>query len=310
MREEGREKGVGGGRFEGGQGLLTLAFFGRALILGLRTLCLASRVLDESEYMQFVSAYHVASTTQINREESMEKVASSLEVNLTLLGVTAIEDKLQSGVPLAINMIREAGIKVWLLTGDKLETAVNIGFSSNLLSKSMDLFIIQGKSSLEVTNQLEKSFLRFKESFNEGGLVIDGESLRFALEVTSTRELFLKLGTFCKSVICCRVSPKQKAQVVRLVKRGLGKMCLAIGDGANDVSMIQEAHVGVGLTGEEGLQAAMASDYNIAQFRFLTKLLLVHGRWSYLRISEMILLFWYKNIAWVLAQFYFQIFSG
>lgn len=94
----------------------------------------------------------------------------------------------------------------------------------------------------------------------------------------------------CEGVICCRVSPLQKALIVRLVKDGLGSMTLAIGDGANDVSMIQAADVGIGISGEEGLQAANSSDYAIAQFRFLKKLLLVHGHWSYARNGVMLVL--------------------
>ncbi|KAJ3037370.1 hypothetical protein HDV00_001736 [Rhizophlyctis rosea] len=147
-------------------------------------------------------------------------------------------------------------------------------------------------------------------SSNTFALVIDGDALHHALSHTPVAEQFLKLGTRCASVICCRVSPKQKAQVVRMVKRGLGAMCLSIGDGANDVSMIQEAHIGVGIYGREGLQAAMASDYVISQFRFLAKLVLVHGQWSYYRTSEAVLTFFYKNMVWVFALFWYQIYCG
>ncbi|KAJ1894723.1 phospholipid transporting ATPase [Kickxella alabastrina] len=138
-------------------------------------------------------------------------------------------------------------------------------------------------------------------------LVIDGYSLKYALE-TELAPLFLEIAVRCQSVLCCRVSPLQKALVVRLVKESLGTLCLSIGDGANDVSMIQEADVGIGISGEEGLQAVMASDYAIGQFRFLQKLLLVHGRWSYLRITSMVLNFFYKNIVFTVSLFWFQIY--
>lgn len=101
-----------------------------------------------------------------------------------------------------------------------------------------------------------------------------------------------------------RVSPLQKALVVKLVKRNLKSLLLAIGDGANDVSMIQAAHVGVGISGVEGLQAARSADISIAQFRYLRKLLLVHGAWSYQRISKVILYSFYKNIALYMTQFW------
>ena len=144
-------------------------------------------------------------------------------------------------------------------------------------------------------------------------LVIDGKTLNFALE-EDVREIFLELAMLCKAVICCRVSPLQKALVVKLVKDNVaGSVTLAIGDGANDVSMIQAAHIGVGISGQEGLQAARASDFSIAQFRFLRKLLLVHGGWAYSRIAKVIIICFYKNITMYMIQFWFALnnnFSG
>lgn len=142
-------------------------------------------------------------------------------------------------------------------------------------------------------------------------VVIDGDTLRYALD-ESLKELFLNLGTQCDTVVCCRVSPAQKALTVKLVspwkrlwdviadnpqfqvKDGRNAMTLSIGDGANDVAMIQEANIGCGLIGLEGSQAAMSADYAFGQFRFLTKLLIVHGRWSYIRIANMHSNFFYK----------------
>ncbi|OEL22475.1 putative phospholipid-transporting ATPase 4 [Dichanthelium oligosanthes] len=140
-------------------------------------------------------------------------------------------------------------------------------------------------------------------------LVIDGKALAFALE-DDMKHMFLNLAIECASVICCRVSPKQKALVTRLVKEGIGQTTLAIGDGANDVGMIQEADIGVGISGVEGMQAVMASDFSISQFRFLERLLVVHGHWCYKRIAQMICYFFYKNIAFGLTIFYFEAFAG
>lgn len=117
-------------------------------------------------------------------------------------------------------------------------------------------------------------------------VVIDGETLRHALD-DAIKPAFLELTTQCNAVVCCRVSPSQKALTVKLVKDGRNAMTLAIGDGANDVAMIQEAHIGVGIAGLEGAQASMSADYAVGQFRFLTKLLLVHGRWCYIRVADM-----------------------
>jgi phospholipid-translocating ATPase len=179
----------------------------------------------------------------------------------------------------------------------------------------MNLIVIHANDLPETKTQLILAIERFWDSsgLSKNGedlaLVIDGNSLKFALE-TECKPLLLELGCRCKSVLCCRVSPLQKALVVRLVKEGLGAMCLAIGDGANDVSMIQEANIGVGISGKEGMQAVMASDYAISQFRFLSPLLLVHGRWAYVRSSELVLNYFYKNILWLMIQFWQQFQNG
>lgn len=278
---------------------------------GLRTLCIASRVLDEDEYQAWAARYKEASNSIHNREEQMEAVCEDIEQDLTLIGGTAIEDKLQEGVPDTIAVLAKAGIKIWVLTGDKIETAINIGFACNLLTKDMLLLSVNARDEQDTLDQLRNAQAQVDaaSTSRKCALVIDGESLKYALEAPARDEL-LRLGTQCMAVVCCRVSPMQKAKVVNMVKKGLKVMTLSIGDGANDVSMIQEANVGVGISGEEGRQAVMASDYAIAQFRYLSKLLLVHGRWSYLRTSEMILTFFYKNIMWTLVLFWYQIFCG
>ncbi|KAF9187758.1 hypothetical protein BGZ50_001764 [Haplosporangium sp. Z 11] len=285
---------------------------------GLRTLCLAYRKISEEEYASWVLEYDEACNTIHNRDENIENACEGIEHSLILLGGTAIEDRLQEGVPECIALLARAGIKLWVLTGDKTETAINIGFACNLLQRDMILIIIQAQDKEDTREQLMKALDKFwgREADKDPSLankshalIIDGETLKYGLS-PSLSGLLLDVGKRCKSVICCRVSPLQKAKVVSMVKRGLDVMTLSIGDGANDVSMIQEANIGVGIAGEEGRQAVMASDFAIAQFRYLSKLLLVHGRWSYIRISEMILTFFYKNIVWTLTIFWFQFFSG
>ena len=230
---------------------------------------------------------------------------------MLLMGGTAIEDRLQIGVPETIAELAKSGIKLWVLTGDKTETAINIGYACNLLTTDMELLVLKADNRTDTGILLDETLQRMRtEKVSEDikyALVIDGVTLKYALE-DATKDKVLAIGMNCASVICCRVSPKQKAQVVRLVKKGLKVMTLAIGDGANDVSMIQEANVGIGISGVEGRQAVMASDYAIAQFRFLRKLLIVHGRWSYIRTSEMIMGFFYKNIVWTFVLFWYQIF--
>lgn len=294
---------------------------------GLRTLCVAQREIDEEEYQAWNKEHDVAAAAVQDREEKLEEVADAIERDLTLLGGTAIEDRLQDGVPETIALLGDAGIKLWVLTGDKVETAINIGFSCNLLTNEMDLIVFRiedGKIESALT-ELNKYLERFNMTGSDEelaaarknheapdprhALVIDGDSLKLVLD-DSLRQKFLLLCKQCKSILCCRVSPSEKAAVVRMVKSGLDVMTLSVGDGANDVAMIQEADVGVGIAGEEGRQAVMSSDYAIGQFRFLQRLVLVHGRWSYRRLAETIPNFFYKNIVWVFALFWYQIYTN
>jgi len=271
---------------------------------GLRTLCIAYRELGEEEYESWAKIYDAANSAVNNREEEIDKAAEQIEHSLLILGATALEDKLQEGVPEAIANLHKAGIKMWILTGDKVQTAIEIGYSCNLLTPDMEVMIISADSPETARAQIEAGLNKISSVLGppatrsqgkviarppggtEFAVVIDGESLRYALQ-PDLKPLFLSLGTQCSAVICCRVSPSQKAQTVKLVKDGCNAMCLSIGDGANDVAMIQEANIGVGLFGLEGSQAAMSADYAFGQFRFLTRLLLVHGRWSYIRIADM-----------------------
>jgi phospholipid-translocating ATPase len=277
---------------------------------GLRTLCLSYRFISPEEYKPWNRRYQEAAASIHSREERVDAVCEEIETNMLLMGGTAIEDRLQDGVPETIAELAKSGIKLWVLTGDKTETAINIGFACNLLTLDMELLILRATTREDTVEVLQETIDKMKNETNPDkkfALVIDGTTLKYSLE-PATKDQVLSLGMRCASVICCRVSPKQKAQVVNLVKKGLKVMTLAIGDGANDVSMIQEANVGIGISGVEGRQAVMASDYAIAQFRYLQKLLLVHGRWSYLRISNMIFGFFYKNAVWTFVLFWYQIF--
>ncbi|RFU32527.1 hypothetical protein B7463_g3841, partial [Scytalidium lignicola] len=294
---------------------------------GLRTLCIAQKILSEEEYEDWNKKHEIAASAIQDREEKLEEVSDVIERDLTLLGGTAIEDRLQEGVPDTIALLAEAGIKLWVLTGDKVETAINIGFSCNLLNNDMELIVfkIEDEQLSTAEAELDKHLATFNMTGSDDdlkaakknheppapthALVIDGDSLKLVIH-EELRQKFLLLCKNCKSVLCCRVSPAQKAAVVSMVKNGLDVMTLSIGDGANDVAMIQEADVGVGIAGEEGRQAVMSSDYAIGQFRFLQRLVLVHGRWSYRRLGETIANFFYKNIVWTFTIFWYQIFAS
>ncbi|KAL3511663.1 hypothetical protein ACH5RR_024380 [Cinchona calisaya] len=291
---------------------------------GLRTLALAYRKLDEAEYSAWNEEFCKAKTSiGGDREGMLERISDMMEKELILVGATAVEDKLQKGVPQCIDKLAQAGLKIWVLTGDKMETAINIGFACSLLRQGMKQICISANADslaqdarkvvketiiMQIANGSQMIKLE-KDPHAAFALIIDGKTLTYALE-DDIKYQFLNLAVDCASVICCRVSPKQKALVTRLVKEGTGKTTLAIGDGANDVGMIQEADIGVGISGVEGMQAVMASDFSIAQFRFLERLLVVHGHWCYKRIAQMICYFFYKNIAFGLTLFYFEAFTG
>ncbi|XP_012454367.1 phospholipid-transporting ATPase 1 [Gossypium raimondii] len=297
--------------------------------LGLRTLVVGMRELSTSEFKQWHSTFEAASTALMGRASLLRKVANNIENNLHILGASGIEDKLQQGVPEAIESLRTAGIKVWVLTGDKQETAISIGYSSKLLTSKMTQIIINSKSMESCRKSLEDAIIMSKKptttsaisgtTNNTGGtsgagstpiaLIMDGTSLVYILDSELEERLF-QLSCNCSVVLCCRVAPLQKAGIVSLVKKRTADMTLAIGDGANDVSMIQMADVGVGISGQEGRQAVMASDFAMGQFRFLVPLLLVHGHWNYQRMGYMILYNFYRNAVFVLVLFWYVLFTS
>ncbi|RDX91712.1 Phospholipid-transporting ATPase 1, partial [Mucuna pruriens] len=253
--------------------------------VGLRTLVIGMKDLDASKFEQWHSAFEAASTALIGRAGLLRKVASNIENNICILGATAIEDKLQQGVPEAIESLRTAGLKVWVLTGDKQETAISIGYSSKLLTSNMTQIIINTNNRDSCKRRLQDALVVSRKHMTMPGvthnfegnsdavstplaLIIDGTSLVYILDSELEEELF-ELACRCSVVLCCRVAPLQKAGIVALVKNRTDDMTLAIGDGANDVSMIQMADVGVGISGQEGRQAVMSSDFAMGQFRYV-----------------------------------------
>uniref|UniRef100_A0A8C2GQG3 Phospholipid-transporting ATPase n=1 Tax=Cyprinus carpio TaxID=7962 RepID=A0A8C2GQG3_CYPCA len=285
---------------------------------GLRTLAVAYRDLSEEQWEEWSEHFRGADKATDCRDDRLAAAYEEIEQYMMLLGATAIEDKLQEGVPETIAILSLANIKIWVLTGDKQETAVNIGYSCKMLTDDMtEIFIVNGHTVQSVREELRDGGKEAEapppsllESISgEFALIISGHSLAHALEADMERE-FLETACACRAVICCRVTPLQKALVVELVKRHKKAVTLAIGDGANDVSMIKTAHIGVGISGQEGIQAVLASDYSFSQFRFLQRLLLVHGRWSYLRMCRFLCYFFYKNFAFTMVHFWFGFFCG
>uniref|UniRef100_A0A668ACU1 Phospholipid-transporting ATPase n=1 Tax=Myripristis murdjan TaxID=586833 RepID=A0A668ACU1_9TELE len=268
----------------------------------LRTLCLCYRDVSRDEYDAWARKHKDASVTMTDREAALDRVYEQIENNLMLLGATAIEDKLQDGVPETIAKLAKADIKIWVLTGDKKETAENIGFSCELLTDDMQIHYGEDIKCFFCQQQLRAARRHVFSAFNSW---LNLDVLFFPVQID-----FVDMACECEAVICCRVTPKQKANVVSLVKKYKKAVTLSIGDGANDVNMIKTADIGVGISGQEGMQAVMSSDYAFAQFRYLQRLLLVHGRWSYIRMCKFLRYFFYKNFAFTLVHFWYSFFSG
>ncbi|KAG8248872.1 putative phospholipid-transporting ATPase VB [Homalodisca vitripennis] len=485
---------------------------------GLRVLVMAKRKLSPTQFTDWFDRLQQAELLHDTRERRLRELYSELECNLSLLGATGIEDRLQEGVQETMCALRAAGIVVWLLTGDKTETAINVAYSAKLFSANMELLKLSARSkeAAEATinfyiNEIEHSLsenstshegsrtpstpnrkkpvkkkalhhlptihhliphpIRHPQRVEQGHLrrhsldfqvvtrcgwllrrfqtvqglndplvaarrerttfqdrheplanccsvpTYSGDWLNHTkpihnamrgsppanpplpghgawtvgqfsdmsrpvrlglcpntgslvdLKISSCRgnvfkdfdistELrvieviflslrvieagflkgteknlsyqrirlievrviesrlsnlqrpFLELTRHCTSVLACRTTPLQKAYLVRIVKECLHMRTCAIGDGANDVSMIQTADVGIGIAGQEGMQAVMASDFAMSRFKFLRKFLLVHGHWSYDRLARMVLYFFYKNATFVFLIFWYQLNCG
>lgn len=307
---------------------------------GLRTLIVCSKRISPQTWEQFYAQYrHVsADLSEVEAKSrglpnAIDKLQDQMESNLELLGATAIEDRLQDGVPETMESLAKAGICIWVLTGDMEETAINIGYACRLLNNDMERHVINAakyKTKGQILRKLDKIFHSIHDAASdeasrtstvaarsvlsppsgevEHALVIDGASLNLILEDPLHNLHLLRVALLCKVVVACRVSPQQKAQLVELVKLNVPEShTLSIGDGANDVPMIQSAHIGVGISGQEGLQAVNSSDYALAQFRFLSNLVLVHGRWNYNRVAALVVYTFYKNIAYNFAMFWYTL---
>ena len=353
---------------------------------GLRTLMVAYKEINDDDYFSWVNRLYDDELNGHNKQKLIEKLYDIIETDLNLIGCTVVEDKLQDNVPETIKELRSAGIKIWVLTGDKLDTAESIGYSCNLLSKEQRLFSLKFSSEFKEEDffiSINRFFIEFQEYINElvkkynldskyckiknnsishnsnqydinseqssnknnekksqidnfsnnsnvssYSKLIDFEIFKdlkeknflepysIILESPILSEIFvdeeithnfLRIAYNSNTVICCRTSPSQKSEIIQKIKKfDVKAVTLAIGDGGNDVSMIMEANIGIGLYGEEGMSAVQASDFAIGEFQILKRLLFIHGRINLYRIGEMILYFFFKNFIFTMSQFYFS----
>ncbi len=294
---------------------------------GLRILMMAKKKLKEEEVESFIES----ARNLKNDKVGLNKLYEITEKKVKFCGISAIEDKLQDGVPETINTLIACNIHIWLLTGDKVDTSIEIAKSSNLINDNMFLIFLTFDGG-----SISQKLIKLKNEFNipdnkdlkeinlseitqkihrkQGGknmsIIIDGIALEEIFSSDNLSLLFFNLAVVAKSVLCCRMNPSQKSKIVKLVKNNGKWVTLAIGDGVNDVPMIMEAHVGIGIQGKEGSQAVRAADISIGQFRFLDKLLLIYGRVGYIKISKFICYYFYKNILLVFNDIIFAFING
>ena len=277
---------------------------------------MAKKEIEPATYEDWNSRFNEALASIEGKEQKLENVYSEVELDLILVGSTAIEDRLQEDVKETIEAFKETGIKVWVLTGDKVETAINIGYSCGLLNSQMTQYVITATDTGVLKEELMRIEQESQATGKEGSiaLIIAGGAFSRVEIDSDLRGRFLSITDHVDVVIACRVSPVQKGDIVEMIReRFPNKMTLAIGDGANDVAMIKKAHVGVGIAGREGQQAARPSDYAIGKFKHLRPLLFVHGREAYRRVAYLVCYNFYKNFLYVVVQYlfgFYSVFSG
>ncbi|XP_067103371.1 phospholipid-transporting ATPase IG isoform X2 [Osmerus mordax] len=307
---------------------------------GYRTLCVAYKKLGVEEYAQADAGLREARLALQDREEKLMAIYNQVETGMSLIGATAVEDRLQEEAAETMEALQGAGMKVWVLTGDKMETAKSTCYACRLFQRGTELLELtvrtledggrkRGERLHELLMDYHKRAVKdappvkagvtrsWSSASQDYGFIIDGATLSLVFNASpesissSYKSLFLQICQNCTAVLCCRMAPLQKAQIVKLVKNSKGNpITLSIGDGANDVSMILEAHVGIGIKGKEGRQAVRNSDYAIPKLKHLKKLLLAHGHLYYVRIAHLVQYFFYKNLCFILPQFLYQFFCG
>ncbi len=284
---------------------------------GLRTLVVTRRTLEPEFYAAWAERLRRATTgddgTSLDdRKQAQLDLYTEVESELELVGVTAVEDRLQENVPECIAFFLEAGIRFVMITGDKLETAENIAFSTRLFNTSMTVAYMADATNIAHADELLRETEARAGTVPKLALVVDGATLKYLLKPNAgLSDRFYDLLHRASAIVCCRANPRIKAKVVSLVRAHNDKdITLAIGDGGNDVNMIQKAHIGVGIVGKDGTQAARSSDFAIRQFQHVKKLIAVHGRWNYLRNSTIVQYWVYKNTGFIFVLFWFGIYSG
>ncbi|KII61335.1 putative phospholipid-transporting ATPase [Thelohanellus kitauei] len=293
--------------------------------MGLRTLCIAYREIQCDPSISPPPMMTGSSISFTSSDIMSGERDSDVEQDFKVLGCTGIEDRLQDNISETIFILREAGLRIWMLTGDKLETGINVAFSSKILENSMKLYLFCCESKEECLTKINKIMFEQKiqkntnkmienpSRFKNMAFILVDDDLKYILEDEVSTD-FLTVAVYCKAVIFCRVSASQKRDVAMLVKNGVSDVVtLAIGDGGNDCMMIRASDIGVGIVGEEGLSSTNAADFAIEEFQVLSHLLMVHGYASYRKIGNCAYFVFYQNVLMNVMSFFYgfiSLFSG
>ncbi|BFU23656.1 phospholipid-transporting p-type ATPase putative [Entamoeba histolytica] len=265
---------------------------------GYLTMIIGMKKMRVEEYIEWVE--------KGEKEEEIEK-------DLMLIGVTCVEEELEKGVKESIKKFQEAGIKVWMVTGDKRERAINVGKSSGIINKERITTNIKIRNEEESEKQIEKEYQIRKRNKKERGnnLIIDGESIEYCLKEKNKKKI-QKIIEYSENAIFCECTRKQKGEIVKIIQEGENNSVLAVGDSINDIDMINKANIGVGIIKdkEEETEATKIADYSIPEFRFLVKLILVHGRYCYRQIGITLFYLIYKNVILLMCEFIYNMFCG
>jgi phospholipid-transporting ATPase len=291
---------------------------------GLRVIILGGKEIERDWFEDWLQKYK-----NVNDDpHELYKLHSEIEKELDLIGCAGIEDILQKDVVQTITSIINCNVKIFMVTGDDVEIATCISRSTKLVGDycQFEYFCMDEES---IYDKINKFFNKYKidivsqaitsEEINEKyrekekmefALVIDGVTIEDIMAQKELKSIFFILLMSANTVIFCRMTPASKAKVVSLIKDNSKYITLAIGDGINDIPMLKTANIGIGIYGRRNYEAALTADIAIGQFSYLEKLLLSHGRLSYVKISKTICFYFYKNLLLLMMELPFSITNG
>lgn len=268
---------------------------------GLRALSFSYKQLTEEEYETFNEKILKIFKKFEKRDILADHAIYELEKDSTALCVTGTEDLLQDNIKGTLDMLHDANIAVWMITGDKVETAKCISLSSGLKTPSTTFHTIASQEYLKIKEGL------IEYNSHTHFLVISGDAYGIIEQTPELKKLFYSKAVDAREICFCRFLPNQKASLAAHLNKKLGKVVAAVGDGANDVNMLEMASIGIGIEGRDGFQAALSSDFAITQFSDLTFLLVFSGRSNYFKTAIFLKVITLAKLTTAFILFFFSV---